>query len=85
MAINQCSRFRKMTRTLMIGLVCFGVVAVAGMVFAPLVGVIEYGYERVNVSGYLTWGPVYGLLLLPVSWPLGIWVSKILYQNDVLL
>ncbi len=52
-AINQCLRFKSMTRALMIGFVCFAVVTTAGMLFAPLVGIIERGYARVNVSGWL--------------------------------
>ncbi|WP_152547744.1 hypothetical protein [Paenibacillus ehimensis] len=38
-----------------------------GTIGAITASSLMYGYEGVNVSGYLEWGPIYAALFLPVS------------------
>ncbi len=38
-----------------------------GTIGAITASSLKYGYERVNISGYLEWGPIYAALFLPVS------------------
>jgi len=56
----------------------FVAVTFAGSVTAPLVQSLQFGIDRVNISGYVAWGPIYGLCLLPLSAPLSYLAIKLL-------
>ena len=51
---------------------------VVGSLFVGVGGlswqVIEYGWHRTNVTGYLTWCWVYGLVFLPVNYLVFRWI-----------
>jgi hypothetical protein len=59
--------------------VAFVSVTLAGAVAAPIVQILKFGWAYVNVSGYIEWGPLYGVLMIPISYPIarllvkGIW------------
>jgi len=48
----------------------FAVVTVAAAAAAPIAQSMKFGTERVNMAGYVTWAPLYGIVLLPISAPL---------------
>ena len=56
----------------------FIAVSFACAVMAPIVQSIQVGADRVNVSGYILWAPIYGLFLLPLSAPLAYWIIQLL-------
>ncbi len=73
-------RLRKSERSRWIAAIITGffTVTVAGSVTAPIVQSLQFGFQHVNVHGYVTWGPIYGLYLLPLSVPLAYLVIRVL-------
>jgi hypothetical protein len=57
--------------------IAFLTVTIAGSVTAPIVQSLQFGVHRVNVSGYVVWGPVYGVFLLPLSAPIAFMVLRL--------
>lgn len=73
-------RLRKSERSRWIAAIITGffTVTVAGSVTAPIVQSLQFGFQHVKVHGYVTWGPIYGLYLLPLSVPLAYLVIRVL-------
>lgn len=54
-------------------------VALAGSLGAVAVGSAHRGFERVNVSGYLTWCWIYAAVFLPLSYPLALLLQRMIH------
>jgi len=63
-------------------LAAFVSVALAGSVGAIAVQAARFGLEQVNWCGYVIWGPIYGVLLLPVTCPIALGATHLLWRNS---
>lgn len=61
--------------------VAFGVVTLAGSIGAPIVQCMRFGPANVNVVGYLKWSPIYGIGLLPITFPLALAVARVMSRD----
>lgn len=61
-------------------IIAFFSVAFAGSIGAITVNSIRFGIDRVNIEGYLASGPLYGLVLLPITTPVAVALITIYFK-----
>ena len=59
----------------------FLVGALAGSFGAAVVQSLRFGLSHVNVVGYLQWSPLYGIGLLPITYPIGLVLARVMWSE----